>query len=56
LRTRETCLDRHEDDLKWEQTNLEDARAQILARELDVDAWETGLRDQKARLEDLWAY
>jgi hypothetical protein len=56
LRTRETCLDRREDDLEWEQTTLEDARAQILARELDVDAWETGLRDQKARLEDLWAY
>jgi hypothetical protein len=28
---------------------LEDARAQILARELNADAWDTGLRDQEAR-------
>jgi hypothetical protein len=29
---------------------LEDAHAQILVRELDVDSWETGLRDQEAKL------
>jgi hypothetical protein len=50
LSTCETCLDHHEADLKGEQKALEDARAQILARELNVDARETGLRDQEARL------
>jgi hypothetical protein len=50
LSTRETSLDRREANLKWEQKALEDARAQILARELDADARDTGLRDQEARL------
>jgi hypothetical protein len=47
LSTRETSLDRREADLEWEQKALEDARAQILARELDADARDTGLRDQR---------
>jgi hypothetical protein len=50
LSTRETSLDRRVADLKQEQKALEDARAQILARDLDVDAWDTGLRDKEARL------
>jgi hypothetical protein len=50
LGTRETSLDRREADLKWEQKALEDARAQILAHELNTDARDTGLRDQEARL------
>jgi hypothetical protein len=50
LSTHETCLDRHEVDLEWDLKALEDARAQILARELDVDARDTELRDQEARL------
>jgi hypothetical protein len=29
---------------------MEDVRAQILARELNADARDTGLRDQKAQL------
>jgi hypothetical protein len=49
LSTHETCLDRREADLEREQKALEDARAQILARELDADARDTGLRDQEAR-------
>jgi hypothetical protein len=50
LSTREVSLDRCEADLEWEQKALEDTRAQILARELDADARDTGLRDQEARL------
>jgi hypothetical protein len=50
LSTRETCLDRRGANLEREHTALEDARAQILACELDADARETGLRDQDARL------
>jgi hypothetical protein len=50
LGTHETSLDRSEADLEREQKALEDARAQILAHELDVDARDTGLRDQEARL------
>jgi hypothetical protein len=45
LSTHETCLDHHEADLEWEQKALEDARAQILACEIDADARDTGLRD-----------
>jgi hypothetical protein len=45
LSTCETSLDRREADLEREQKALEDARAQILAHELDADAWDTGLRD-----------
>jgi hypothetical protein len=43
LSTRETSLER-------EQKALEDARAQILTCELDVDARDTGLRNQEAQL------
>jgi hypothetical protein len=50
LSTCETSLDRREANLKWEKKAMEDAHAQILARELDADAWDTGLRDQEARL------
>jgi hypothetical protein len=50
LSTRETSLERHEADLEWERKALEDACAQILARELNANNWETGLRDQEARL------
>jgi hypothetical protein len=50
LSTRETSLDHHEADLEREQKALEDVRAQVLARELDADAWDTGLRDQEAQL------
>jgi hypothetical protein len=50
LSTRETYLDHREANLEREQTALEDACAQILACELDADAWETGLRDQEAKL------
>jgi hypothetical protein len=45
LSTRETSLDRHEADLEREQKALEDVHAQVLARELDADARDTGLRD-----------
>jgi hypothetical protein len=45
LSTQETRLDRHEADLEQEQKALEDARAQILARELNTDARDTGLRN-----------
>jgi hypothetical protein len=48
LSTSETYLDRREANLEREQKALEDARAQILARELDTDARDTGLRDQEA--------
>jgi hypothetical protein len=48
--THETSLDHREANLEREQKALEDARAQILARELDADARDTGLRDQEARL------
>jgi hypothetical protein len=50
LSTGETSLDRHEADLEREWKALEDACAQILARELDADSRETGLRDPEARL------
>jgi hypothetical protein len=50
LSTCETSLDCRVADLEQEQKALEDARAQILARDLDVDAWDTGLRDKDARL------
>jgi hypothetical protein len=50
LSTRETSLDRREADLEQEWKALEDARAQILAHELDADSRETGLRDQEVRL------
>jgi hypothetical protein len=45
LSTRETSLDHHGVDLEWEQKPLEDARAQIPARELNVDSRVTDLRD-----------
>jgi hypothetical protein len=45
LSTRETSLDHQEADLEREQKALEDVRAQVLARELNTDAWDTGLRD-----------
>jgi hypothetical protein len=48
--TRKTSLDRRVADLEREQKALEDARAQILARELNANARDTGLRDQEARL------
>jgi hypothetical protein len=50
LGTRESCLDRHEAELDREREGLKDARVQILARELDADTREAGLRDQEARL------
>jgi hypothetical protein len=50
LSTRKTSFDRHEANLEWEQKALEDACAQILARELDADAQDTGLRDQEVQL------
>jgi hypothetical protein len=49
LSTRETTLEHHEADLDRERKALEDARTQVLARELDADSREDGLRDQ-ARL------
>jgi hypothetical protein len=48
LSTHETSLDRCEANLKLEQKALEDARAQILVRELNADSQDTGLRDQEA--------
>jgi hypothetical protein len=45
LSTRETTLERREANLDRERKALEDARAQILARELDADSWEADLRD-----------
>jgi hypothetical protein len=50
LGTCETSLSYREAELEQEQKALEDARAQILAHELDEDARGTGLRDQEARL------
>jgi hypothetical protein len=50
LSTCETSLERHEADLERGWTALEDTHAQILARELDADSWETDLRDQEAGL------
>jgi uncharacterized protein (DUF3084 family) len=50
LGTHESTLDRGEADLDREGKALEDACAQILARELDADSREAGLRDQEARL------
>jgi predicted nucleic acid-binding Zn-ribbon protein len=48
LSTRETTLDRREANLEREHKALEDVRAQVLARELNADARDTGLRDQEA--------
>jgi hypothetical protein len=45
LSTRETSLDHHGADLEWERKPPEDARAQIPARELNVDSRVTDLRD-----------
>jgi hypothetical protein len=50
LGTRESGLDRRKAELDREREGLKDARVQILARELDADAREAGLRDQEARL------
>jgi DNA repair exonuclease SbcCD ATPase subunit len=50
LSTRETSLEHHEADLDRKRKALEDARAQILAHELDADSRETDLRNQEARL------
>jgi hypothetical protein len=50
LSTRESALDRHDTDHDREQKALEDARAQLFTRELDVDSREADLRDQEARL------
>jgi hypothetical protein len=50
LGTRESGLDRRAAELDRECEGLKDARVQILARELDADAREAGLRDQEARL------
>jgi hypothetical protein len=46
LGTRESCLDRREAELDREREGLKDARVQILARDLDANAREAGLRDQ----------
>jgi hypothetical protein len=45
LGTHESGLDRREAELDREREGLKDARVQILARELDADAREAGLRD-----------
>jgi hypothetical protein len=50
LGTHESSLDRREAELDKERKGLEDARAQILVRELDAETQEVGLRDQDARL------
>jgi hypothetical protein len=50
LNTHKTSLNRREAGLRWEWKALEDARAQILAHELNADSRETGQRDQEARL------
>jgi hypothetical protein len=50
LSTHKTSLERHEAELERERKALEDACAQILARELNADSWETSLMDQEARL------
>jgi hypothetical protein len=50
LGIRESGLDRREAELDREREALKDACVQILARELDADAREAGLRDQEARL------
>jgi hypothetical protein len=50
LSTHVSTLERHEVDLDRERKALEDARAQVLARELNTDSREAGLRDQEARL------
>jgi hypothetical protein len=50
LGTRESGLERREAELDREREAFKDARVQILARELDADAREAGLRDQEARL------
>jgi hypothetical protein len=46
LGTQESCLDRREAELDREREGLEDARVQILVRELNAEAREVGLRDQ----------
>jgi hypothetical protein len=50
LGTHESGLERREAELDREREALKDVCVQILARELDADAWEAGLRDQEARL------
>jgi hypothetical protein len=50
LSTHESSLDRRQAELDREREGLEDARVQILARGLDAEAQEAGLRDQEARL------
>jgi hypothetical protein len=50
LSTHETTLEHHEADLDQERKALEDARAQVLAHELNADTQEAGLRDQEVRL------
>jgi uncharacterized protein (DUF3084 family) len=50
LSTRESTLEHREVNLDREQKALEDARAQVLAHELDTDSREAGLRDQEAIL------
>jgi predicted nucleic acid-binding Zn-ribbon protein len=50
LSSRESALDRHDADFDREWKALEDIRAQVLARELDVDSREANLRDLDARL------
>jgi hypothetical protein len=47
---RETSLKHLEGELEQEWKALEDARTQIIAQEINADSWETGLRDQEARL------
>jgi hypothetical protein len=50
LSTHKTILECHEAKLEWEWKALEDARAHILAWELDADSQETILRDQEVKL------
>jgi hypothetical protein len=50
LSTHESALNRHGANLDTGRKALEDAHAQVLARELDADSWEADLRDQEARL------
>jgi hypothetical protein len=47
LSTCKTSLEHREAELEWDRKSLEDARAQILARELDANSRETGLRDHE---------
>jgi hypothetical protein len=50
LSTRESTLEHREVNLDREQKALEDARAQVLAHELDTDSREASLRDQETIL------